>query len=251
MSMNSVWLFTLASVLFISVISLIGILTLSIKEKILQKILIFFVSFSAGALLGDAFIHLLPEIVEEEGFGLEISLYVLSGILVFFVLEKLINWRHCHELACETHTETFTYMNLVGDGVHNFIDGMIIAGSFMISIPLGFTTTIAVILHEVPQEIGDFAVLVYGGFSKKKAMFYNLLAALAAVIGAILMLAIGEFLTHLPIFLVPFTAGGFIYIAGTDLIPEMHKEVRPKISVVQMIAIIAGISVMYLLIFLG
>lgn len=251
MSMNSVWLFTLASVLLISVISLIGILTLSIKEKILQKILIFFVSFSAGALLGDAFIHLLPEIVEEEGFGLEISLYVLSGILVFFVLEKLINWRHCHELACETHTATFTYMNLVGDGVHNFIDGMIIAGSFMISIPLGFTTTIAVILHEVPQEIGDFAVLVYGGFSKKKAMFYNLVAALAAVIGAILMLAIGEFLTHLPIFLVPFTAGGFIYIAGTDLIPEMHKEVRPKISVVQMIAIIAGISVMYLLIFLG
>ncbi|UCG71187.1 MAG: ZIP family metal transporter [Thermoplasmata archaeon] len=248
--MSYLWMFTLASVVLVSVISLIGILTLSIKESILKKIMILFVSFSAGALLGDAFIHLLPEVVEEHGFGLNISLFALSGILIFFVLEKLIYWRHCHILTSEEHVHTFTYMNLIGDGVHNFIDGMIIAGSFMISISLGLATTIAVILHEVPQEIGDFSVLIYGGFSKSKAIFYNLVAALGAVIGAVLMLIIGSFMSYLPVFLVPFTAGGFIYVAGTDLIPELQKEVRPMVSLAQMGALLLGIGIMSLLVLL-
>lgn len=249
--MSEVWLFTLLSVLLVSVISLVGIITLSLKQELLNKILILLVSFSAGALLGDAFIHLLPEIVEEEGFKLEISLFVLCGILVFLAVEKLINWRHCHEIACEEHSRSFTYMNLIGDGVHNFIDGMIIAGSFLVSIPLGIATTIAVLLHEVPQEIGDFAVLIYGGFTRKKAVMYNLLAALFAVIGAVIMLFLESLISHLPVFLVPFTAGGFIYIAGTDLIPEMHKEVRPLASIAQMIALIMGICIMLLLILFG
>lgn len=242
--MNEVWIYTLASVFLVSIISLIGILALSLKEQVLKRILILLVSFSAGALLGDAFIHLLPEIVEEEGFGLEISLFILSGILVFFVVEKLINWRHCHELECEEHSRSFTYMNLVGDGVHNFIDGMIIAGSFFVSVPLGVATTIAVLLHEVPQEIGDFAVLIYGGFKKKKAIMFNLIAALFAVVGALMMLFLESYISYLPIFLVPFTAGGFIYIAGTDLIPELHNEVRPLISLAQIMALILGISIM-------
>ena len=246
--MNGIWLYTLASVILVSMISLIGILALSIKESILKRVLIILVSFSAGALLGDAFIHLLPEIVEEEGFVLEISLYTLSGILVFFILEKLIYWRHCHILTSDEHIHTFTYMNLIGDGVHNFIDGMIIAGSYMVNISLGATTTMAVILHEVPQEIGDFSVLVYGGFTKSKALFYNLIAALGAMIGAVLMLVIGSYVSHLHVFLVPFTAGGFIYVAGTDLIPELQKEVRASVSVVQMIALIMGIGIMFLLI---
>ena len=246
--MNGIWLYTLASVILVSLISLIGVLALSIKDSILKRVLIIFVSFSAGALLGDAFIHLLPEIVEEEGFVLEISLYTLSGILVFFVLEKLIYWRHCHILTSDEHVHTFTYMNLIGDGVHNFIDGMIIAGSYMVNLSLGVTTTIAVILHEIPQEIGDFSVLIYGGFTKSKALFYNLMAALGAVIGAVLMLVIGWYVSHLHVFLVPFTAGGFIYVAGTDLIPELQKEVRASVSVVQMIALVFGIGIMFLLI---
>jgi len=246
--MSSLWFYTLASVFVVSIISLVGILALSIKESLLKRILIIFVSFSAGALLGDAFIHLLPEIVEERGFELEISLYVLSGILMFFVLEKLIYWRHCHILTSDEHVHTFTYMNLIGDGIHNFIDGMIIAGSYMVNISLGATTTMAVILHEVPQEIGDFSVLVYGGFTKSKALFYNLIAALGAMIGAVLMLVIGSYVSHLHVFLVPFTAGGFIYVAGTDLIPELQKEVRASVSVVQMIALIMGIGIMFLLI---
>lgn len=246
--MSSVWLYTLASVIVVSLISLIGILALSIKDDVLKKVIILFVSFSAGALLGDAFIHLLPEIAEEEGFGLNISLYVLSGILIFFALEKLIYWRHCHILTSDEHIHTFTYMNLIGDGVHNFIDGMIIAGSYMINISLGIATTVAVILHEVPQEIGDFSVLLYGGFTKSKAIFYNLLAALSAILGSILMLIIGTQLSHLPIFLVPFTAGGFIYIAGTDLIPELKKETKLSISAAQMMALIMGIGIMLLLV---
>ncbi len=245
--MNGIWLYTLASVILVSMISLIGILALSIKESILKRILIVLVSFSAGALLGDAFIHLLPEIVEEEGFVLEISLYTLSGILVFFVLEKLIFWRHCHVLTSDEHIHTFTYMNLIGDGIHNFIDGMIIAGSYMVNMSLGAATTIAVILHEVPQEIGDFSVLVYGGFTKSKALFYNLIAALGALIGAVLMLVIGSYISQLHVFLVPFTAGGFIYVAGTDLIPELQKEVRASVSVIQMISLVFGIGVMLLL----
>ncbi|UCE39642.1 MAG: ZIP family metal transporter [Thermoplasmata archaeon] len=246
--MDEVWFYTLASVAIVSLISLVGVLALSIKENILRKVLIFFVSFSAGALLGDAFIHLLPEIVEEEGFGLEISLYILLGIMIFFVLEKLIYWRHCHILTGDDHIHTFTYMNLVGDGVHNFIDGMIIAGSFMVSVSLGIATTVAVILHEVPQEIGDFSVLIYGGFKKSKAIFYNLMAALAAVIGALIMLILSEELSRLPVFLVPFTAGGFIYIAGTDLIPELKKETKLSISVAQMLALFFGICIMLSLI---
>ena len=247
--MSSVWLYTVASVLLVSGIALIGILALSIKEALLKKMLIFFVSFSAGALLGGAFIHLLPEIVEEVGFELHISLYILMGILVFFALEKLIYWRHCHILTSDEHVHTFTYMNLVGDGVHNFIDGMIIAGSYMVNISLGVSTTIAVILHEVPQEIGDFSVLIYGGFTKTKALMFNLLSALTAVVGAVLMLLIGSYISHLPEFLIPFTAGGFIYIAGTDLIPELKKETKALVSVGQMIALILGIGIMLLLVF--
>ncbi len=229
-------------------IALIGIIALSIKETLLKRLLIFFVSFSAGALLGGAFIHLLPEIVEEVGFELHISLYILGGILTFFALEKLIYWRHCHILTSDEHVHTFTYMNLIGDGVHNFIDGMIIAGSYMVNITLGISTTIAVMLHEVPQEIGDFSVLIYGGFTKKRALLFNLMAALTAMVGATLMLILSSYMSQLPEFLVPFTAGGFIYIAGTDLIPELKKETKAVVSVGQMAALILGIGIMLLLV---
>jgi zinc and cadmium transporter len=245
--MSEVWIYTLASVVVVSVISLVGILAFSLNEKILRKLLILFVSFSAGALLGDAFIHLLPDIVEREGFSLAISLFILFGIFIFFIVEKLINWRHCHDIACETHSQTFTYMNLVGDSVHNFIDGMVIAGSYLVSIHLGLATTLAVLFHEVPQEIGDFAVLVYGGFKKSKAVMFNLLAASFAVLGAVLMLGLETYISYLPIFLVPFTVGGFIYIASSDLIPELHKEVRPWVSLAQIIALITGVGIMVIL----
>ena len=241
--MHVAWLYTLISVIVVSLLSLIGIFFISIKANKLKDILIYMVSFSAGALMGDAFIHLLPEAVEKIGFGVQISLYILAGIGFFFILEKFIHWRHCHMPNEKGHVHHFAVMNLFGDLVHNFIDGLIIAASYLVSIPVGFATTIAVILHEIPQEIGDFGVLLHGGFSKRRAIFYNFITALAAIVGAVVGLLLGR-VEHFILFLTPFAAGGFIYIAGADLIPELHKEVKVSKSLFQFLFFCLGIIVM-------
>ncbi|MBU0502374.1 MAG: ZIP family metal transporter, partial [Candidatus Margulisbacteria bacterium] len=168
-----VWLYTLASVFIISLISLVGVITIAINRDFLQKIINYLVSLSAGALLGGAFFHLLPEASEEFGFTPTLAVYILGGILLFFVLEKLIAWRHCHITTCKEHPHPIATMNLIGDALHNFIDGMVIAGTYLVSIPLGITTTIAVVFHEIPQEIGDFGVLVHGGYRRRKAILMN------------------------------------------------------------------------------
>src|SRR3989344_3303920 len=165
--------YTLASVFIVSLVSLIGVLTLSFRTSTLKKCLIYFVSFSAGALLGDVFIHLLPGIIEEKGFELSVSLFILFGILFSFTVEKIINWRHCHHPTTKEHPHPFAIMNLVGDLMHNFLDGLVIGASYLINVPVGIATTLAVVLHEIPQEIGDFGVLLHGGFSKGKALFFN------------------------------------------------------------------------------
>ena len=249
--MQEIWIYTLVSVFLISLISFIGILTFSLKTEKLKAILIYFISFSAGALLGDAFIHLLPEIVRDNGFTLQISLSLLSGILIFFALEKIIHWQHCHMPITKEHAHPFAYMNLVGDGLHNFIDGLIIGASYLINIQVGIATTIAVILHEIPQEIGDFGVLLHGGFSKARALTLNFLTALLAIAGAIIALWLGSLSENITTFLIPFAAGGFIYIAGSDLIPELHKETSIRISIFQLAAFILGILIMVSLLGLG
>lgn len=222
----SVLLWILASTILVSLISLVGILTLLSDEKFLNRILLILVAFAAGALMGGAFLHLFPESVEEIE-PLDASIILLTGFTIFFLLEKMIFWHHCHEKSCPIHP--FAYLNLMGDGVHNFIDGVIIAASFIIEIRLGLITTIAVISHEVPQELGDFAVLVYGGFDKIKALLFNLLSAITAIVGGILGYYI--FLeTESVVYLLPFAAGGFLYIASSDLIPELHKEENVKRS---------------------
>jgi zinc and cadmium transporter len=160
------WLYPILSVIIVSLISLIGILYFFIEKNKLYRSLIYLVSFSAGALLGDAFLHLIPEAYENSSNQHLISIYILLGILLFFILEKTIHWRHCHEEPCETHPHPFSYIILVGDTVHNFIDGLIIGASYLVSIPIGIATTIAVVFHEIPQEIGDFSSLIYGGFSR-------------------------------------------------------------------------------------
>lgn len=248
---SQIYLYSFGSVLVVSMISLIGLFTFPMKEKVLEKILLFLVSFSAGALFGDAFIHLLPEAVEAKGFGMSVSIGLLGGIMVFFILEKFIHWRHCHIPTSEHHPHPVALMNMVGDGVHNFIDGLVIGASYMASIPVGIATTLAVILHEIPQEIGDFGVLLHAGYSKKKALFFNFLSALVSVLGVAVVLALGAKGANLAIYLVPFAAGGFIYIAGSDLIPELHKETNPAKSAVQLLSFIAGIGVMVLLLKLG
>ena len=243
--MDMVWLYAIASVAVVSVVSLIGILTLSVNESRLRSILIYLVSFSAGALFGDAFFHLLPEAAEKSGFTLTLSMSVLGGILLFFVVEKVIHWRHCHMPHDDSsHVHPFAMMNLVGDAVHNFIDGLIIGISYIVSVPVGIATTVAVVLHEIPQEIADFGVLLHGGFSKKKALFFNFLSSLTAVVGAVLALVLGTRMEGVADILVPMAAGGFIYIAGADLIPELHKEVEWKKSIVQILVIVLGFAVM-------
>ncbi len=205
------------------------------------------VSFAAGALLGDVFIHLLPELVEESHFTLSTSLYILLGILLFFVLEKILHWRHCHHTATKSHTHPLGTMNLVGDAVHNFIDGALIAGSYMLSIPVGIATTIAVIMHEIPQEMGDFGVLLHSGMKVKKALLFNFLTALSAVLGALMILGLGINNEGLIEVIIPITIGGFLYIANADLIPELHKDVKIKNSIIQLISFLVGIGIMFML----
>jgi zinc and cadmium transporter len=242
-----VWIYTLVSVSLVSLISLIGVVTIWLKTTDMSKITILLVSFAVGALFGDAFIHLLPESYERLGMGLGTSLSVVAGLLIFFILEKIIRWRHCHcTSGNEQHYHPVAILNLVGDSVHNFIDGMLIAASFVTSIPLGIATTIAVVLHEIPQEMGDFGVLVHSGLSVKKALWFNFITALTAVVGAVVVLIFGAYFKGFTTFLLPITAGGFLYIAGSDLIPELHHGCDLKVSdaVKQLCAIVLGVAVM-------
>ncbi|MBI2173329.1 MAG: ZIP family metal transporter [Candidatus Aenigmarchaeota archaeon] len=247
--MEESFLLAIGSVILVSLISFVGVLVISVKERSLKKPLLYLVGFSAGALLGDAFIHLLPEAVEA-GFSAEISLYILSGIIASFAVEKIVRWRHCHVPISKSHPHPFAYMNLFGDTVHNFIDGLIIGASYLASIPAGIATTIAVVFHEIPQEIGDFSVLLHGGFTKKKAVALNFIVALTAVLGAAVALFFGSLTGGSITFLVSFAAGGFVYIAAADLIPELHKKISVKSSILEIIVITTGIFVMYGLLFL-
>lgn len=242
-----IWVSTLASVLLVSIISLVGVLSLTIKKETLEKIIFSFVSLAAGTLLGDAFIHLIPESFEHFGSAKIIAFPILLGIIVFFILEKYVRWHHCHDVDCNMHKKHLASMNLLGDAVHNFIDGMLIAASYLIDVRLGIATTIAVIFHEIPQEIGDFAILIYSGYTTKKAILYNFLVATIAIIGAISVLSFGQQYLETTKYLIPFAAGGFLYIAAADLIPELHKERKVMKSLLQLILLITGILIMYLL----
>jgi zinc and cadmium transporter len=217
--------------------------------KNLCKILNYFVSFAAGALIGDVFIHIIPELVEK-GFTQIVSIYILSGILLTFIIEKTIHIDHVNKPEAARKYKPYSITSLYGDSIHNFVDGMMIGASYLVNFHLGLATTAAVFLHEIPTEIGHFGVLIKGGFTRNKALFVNFLSALTAVVGAIISLIVGSGIEEIKIFLIAFTAGHFIYIAGADLIPELHKEVELKKSIVQFIFLIIGILIMYSLIFI-
>ena len=247
--MAGAWFYSILSVVIVSLISLVSIFFLSIKHERLSKILLVLVSFATGALFGDVFIHLLPEIAEDFGFTLVTSFSILAGLLVFFIIEKFVQGVHCHD-PHHHHTHPVGITNLVGDGLHNFIDGMLIAGSYLASFELGIATTIAVLLHEIPQEIGDFAILLHAGFKRAKAMLFNFFSAITAIAGALVVLAADGGSQTLSL-LLPFTAGGFLYIAGADLLPELHKaKYSFKTSAIQLLAMVLGMLVMYGLVFL-
>jgi len=253
--MTSPWLLAIGSVAIVSLISLIGIFTLLLRRQILSKAVFVLVALSVGALFGDVFIHVLPEVYESGLSPQAMALWVIGGMLIFFVLEKFFRWSHHHPAGPEAEAldhlesaqEPLGYLNLAADGVHNLIDGIAIGIAYLVSPPVGVATTLAVILHEIPQEIGDFGVLLHAGFSVKKALLLNLLSALLAVVGVVTALVIGNQLEGATPYILALAAGGFIYIAGSDLVPELHKSVGAKTAMIQLGAIVVGVSLMLLL----
>jgi zinc and cadmium transporter len=237
-----VWVLSLGSVLVVTAMSLIGVVGLQLREKALQRALVFLVPFAAGALLGDAFFHIIPELAEEAGgFEFTASLGLVLGLIVFFALEKVLHWHHAHYPHGDV-IHPIAMSNLVGDGLHNLLDGSLIGASYLVSPTVGVATTIAVVLHEIPQELGDFGILVHSGVPPRRALRLNLLTGSAAIAGAVIALVSGAALSE--DFLLPLAAGAFIYIASTDLLPELHKEPEPRKSLLQIGALALGVGVM-------
>jgi len=241
------WLYALASVILVSILSVIGAVLISIRERNLKRIVFVLVSLAVGSLFGDVFIHLLPEAFEKLDTRMEASLYLLAGIFIFFTLEKFILWRHQHNFESKNSIHPVGYMNLLADGLHNFIDGAIIGAAYLTSLRVGIATTIAVAMHELPQEISDFGVLLHAGFSKRQALIFNFLSATLAILGTVLVLLVGTTMHDFIATMLLLAAGGFVYIAGSDLVPELNKEVDPAKSIVQMLAIGTGVGLMLLL----
>lgn len=245
--MSVTWLYAIASVVLVSVVSLVGIVTISLSEAKLKRAIFILVSLAVGGLFGDAIIHLLPEAFEKSENKVATSVCVLAGIFAFFLLEKFLRWRHEHVPHYGHSLHHVGQMNVIADGLHNFVDGLLIGAGYLVSLPVGIATTIAVILHEIPQEIGDFGVLLHAGFSKGKALFFNFLSACLAIVGAAVALVIGAGVESFSVFMLPLAAGGFIYIAGSDLVPELQKECDPAKSLLQFIAMSVGVGLMLLL----
>jgi len=242
-----VWI--LGSTILVSLISLAGIIFVSLDEDVLRNLLLTLVGLAAGGLMGGALFHLLPESLERLD-SMTVFLFFSIGFVLFFILERILFWRHCHEENCDVHA--FTYLNIIGDGIHNFIDGATIAIGFSLGIRLGVLTTLAIVLHEIPQEIGDFGILVYGGFSRLKALLFNFLSACTAILGALIGYFFAGYVSDLSFYLLPLAAGGFIYIASSDLIPELHKERDLKKSNLSFLFFLGGLLMMWLAkVFLG
>lgn len=238
-------LVTLAS-LATGIISLVGGVVLLYQKRLTQATLRCLVSFAAGAMLAAAFIDLLPEALDNGGEPRVVSIYVLVGIILFFLAEKFLLWHHhSHEHSID-EAKPVGALIILGDTMHNFLDGITIGLSFLISVPLGLVITAAVIFHEIPQEIGDFAVLLDAGFARAKVLFYNILSSFAALVGAWLTLLFSGFLNNLIPQLLALAAGSFIYIAAADLIPEIHRESNIKRIRYQTLSLLLGVAIIVL-----
>jgi zinc and cadmium transporter len=226
-----------------SIFALVGGVVLLAKEKLARRLSLILVSFAIGALLGAAFFDLLPEALEEAADGKSVFVFAVLGILLLFIFEKFLRWYHCHDTeTCDVHT--FSGAVLFGDTIHNFIDGIIIALAFSLGTPVGIATTVAVFFHEVPQEIGDFGVLLHAGYSKAKVLLYNVLTALATPVGAIAGYLALPFISNFIPALTAFAGGVFIYIAMSDLVPEIHSKSRPN-EIIHLVFIILGLLALW------
>jgi len=227
----------------VGLISFLGILFFGLKLNV-RQITFYLISLASGTMLGVAFLHLIPEAMKEN--PERVFLFIAMGVFFFFILEKFLVWRHCHHhQRPEDHTRPVAAaMILSGDAAHNFIDGIIIASSFLVGPATGLSVTLAIVLHEIPQELGDFGVLIHGGLTMKQALFYNALSATTGVLGGILTYFSLNALGQIHSVILPVAAGGFLYIALADLIPQLHEQVAPKQSLAQILLLAAGFGVM-------
>ena len=225
--------------------SLVGVATLRVGVDKLNKLISHLVSFAVGALLGGAFLHLIPHAFEHETVGPDTPIYIVAGIMLFFVLERFLHWHHEHHVEQGTEVvKPIVTMNVVSGAMHNLVDGMLVAASYGVGIEAGIVTTLAVLLHQIPQEMGDFGVLVHGGLSPRRALAYNFLTGFGAVVGALISIIIGNFASDYSPILLALTAGAFIYIAASDLIPELHRSPGRRAALIQLILMAAGVGVM-------
>lgn len=238
--------YALLAAIIVSLLSLVGAFAVFVLKQKFEKALLFFVGFSAGSLIGGAFFHLLPESLEMTDEALNVFIFTLVGFCLFFILERGLRWRHCHKGHCDTHDHV-GWLVLFGDSVHNFIDGLVIASAFAAGPAVGLPVAFSIIAHEVPQELGDFAVLIYAGFSKAKALFYNLISALVSILGVVFGYFLLNQFSGINVFLLAFAAGGFIYIAASDLIPEIHEEKNTVKSIYSFLIFVCALVLMYLL----
>jgi zinc and cadmium transporter len=243
--MDPTLLWIVASGLLMSAIALVGSVTLVLPESTLRLLILPLVALAAGSLLGGALFHMIPATVDAVGNQLSVYAWIATGFATFFVLEQFLQWHHCHLTPSEhgEHKTPLGYLVLVADGLHNFIGGLAVAGSFLIDIRLGVTTWIAAAAHEVPQELGDFGVLVHSGWRTKTALLYNVASALTFLLGGLVAYVLSRGIDVT--FLVPFAAGNFIYIASADLIPEVNKEESLRLGLLHFCAFTAGLLLLF------
>ena len=238
----SAFYWILGSGILMSLIALVGSLTLVLREETLQRLLLPLVALAAGSLIGGAFFHMLPAGLAQADSVDSVFIAAIAGFTSFFLLEQLLHWHHCHRARSQCR-EPVTYLILIGDGLHNFIGGLAVASTFLIDIRLGITAWIAAALHEVPQELGDFGVLVHGGWPRRKALLLNLLSGLAFLAGG-LVTWFASFRMDVSL-LVPFAAGNFLYIGAADLIPEVNRHAATRSNLIHVLAFLAGIALLW------
>ena len=240
----TIFLWILAGGVAMSALALVGSVTLLLEEDTLQRLLLPLVAFAAGSLLGGAFFHMVPGALEETGSSATVFAWMLAGFAVFLVLEQFLHWHHCHRDVAECR-EPLTYLVLIGDGLHNFMGGLAVASAFLVDLRLGLSTWLAAAAHEIPQELGDFGVLVHGGWPKGRALAFNVASALTFLVGSVI-----AYLASFEIdvtFLLPFAAGNFVYIAASDLVPEVNRDHGVAKNLVHTAAFVAGLGLLYVI----